>query len=161
MLITADIKLVKNTNNVNAVFTPTKRISKLEFVSDSSSGGSYTPNITVTLDKTINAYVAFNSEVLDAGSLRFFKGDKGDKGDVGARGPQGERGEAGYASFTNEIVYLSDFEYDITDTNIVSINAFNANNEEISLCIKNTTTGLHVSSLVDMQGLYLIVTKGV
>lgn len=159
MLVTANVKLVKNTNDVKVTFASTKNITKLEFVSD--NGGSYKPTVNVVMDRSLVPEIVFGSSVIDIDALRFFKGEKGEKGDVGAVGPKGEKGEAGYASFTNEVVYLSDFEYSITNTNIVSVNAFNGNNEEISLCIKNTTTGLHVSSLVDMQGLYLIVTKGV
>ena len=158
MLVTADIKLVKSTNEVKAVFNPSLSIGKLVLVSDSAKGSS--SSINVVMRKDLYPQITFGTDALDLGSVRFFKGEKGDIGPRGEIGPIGPKGEDGYSSVTSSRVDLSGTEIDLDYSNIINFKAFNANDNEVSLCIKKTMTGLQVSSLVDMQGLYLIVTTG-
>ena len=93
MLVTAEIKLVKNNSDVKAVFTPSVYISKLELVDSGNSSTS--TNINVVLSKTNTPQITFGTDVVDAGAVRFFKGEKGDTGLQGLQGIQGPQGEQG------------------------------------------------------------------
>jgi hypothetical protein len=93
MLVTAEIKLVKNNSDVKAVFTPSVYISKLELVDSGNSSTS--TNINVVLSKTNTPQITFGTDAVDAGIVRFFKGDKGDTGPQGPQGLQGLQGIQG------------------------------------------------------------------
>lgn len=182
MVVTANVILSKNTNNVAVVFTPTTSISNLVFTKDGGSSSSGANTIVVSLAKDNVPNIVFGTETIDVGTLRFFKGDKGDRGDTGLKGDRGDQGEVGPIGpvgpqgpkgdkgdkgsqgnvIHREIIRIEGYSYQYVvpeDKYLVSIHIVSDDNVEIIPQITRSGNTVNVMSNVNIEG-YMEVIYG-